>query len=251
MTRGDRSPERPDPLVDRDLEMRLLRDQVQSVAQGGYGRAALLVGESGVGKSRLATEAAQIARGLGVQVIVAHCVGRGAEPLLPLKEGLSVHLGRSPERIRRMLLGASAGLIESLPFVGRFLGAVGKGMRDHGNFESAALNGVYEELARVIVGLSEKHGLCLVVEDLHAADQDTLYFLHYLLKKVRTRRIVVVVTVQEEQLGEVPALADLLAQWTAAGDAMVTVLPLERAHVGQYAQMALATGEAVPPTTPR
>jgi ADP-ribosylglycohydrolase/tetratricopeptide (TPR) repeat protein len=245
MPTGPQSQDQPEPLVNRDLELDLLREHVQMVAKGAPGRSVLLLGESGVGKSRLAAEAAQTASNAGIRVVVAHCVGRGAEPLLPLKEGLAVHLGRSPERIRRMLLGASTGLLESVPFVGRFLGSLGKVFTEQGSFEAAALNGVYEELARLLIGLSEKHGLCLIVEDLHAADQDTLYFLHYLLKKIRTRRIVVISTIQEEQLAEAPPLADLLAQWTAAGDAVLTVLPLERAHVGQYAHMALATGHEV------
>src|SRR5690348_18321172 len=53
-------------------------------AELGTGHAVLIVGESGVGKSRLAVEAASEACQCGMTVISVRCLGRGAEPLLPL-----------------------------------------------------------------------------------------------------------------------------------------------------------------------
>lgn len=242
----DQSSSDPDaPLINRQLEISLLREHIARVARTERGQAVVLLGESGVGKSRLASVAASMAHDAQLRVMTAQCVGRGAEPLLPMKEALAAYLGRTPERIRRMLIGVSPTLIESLPFVGRFVGALNKSWARSERFESAGLHGVYEELARVLVGIAERQGLCLIAEDLHAADQDTLYFLHYLLKKVRNRRILVIATIQEEQLADAPALVDLLAQWTAAGDAVLTVTPLERAHVGEYAHHVLSGHEPI------
>src|SRR5690349_11481898 len=83
-----------EPLVDRQLELDLLRQHIARVIESGNGHAVLILGESGVGKSRLAVEAAAEARQRGMTVISVRCLGRGAEPLLPMKEALASYLGR-------------------------------------------------------------------------------------------------------------------------------------------------------------
>jgi len=60
---GDGSPH--EPLIDRQLERDLLRQHIARVVDTGKGHAVLIVGESGVGKSRLAAEAAAEARTAG------------------------------------------------------------------------------------------------------------------------------------------------------------------------------------------
>ena len=81
-----------------------------------------------------------------------------------------------------------------------------------------------------------------LVDDLHAADPDTLYFLNYLLRKLRQVPVLAVATIQEEQLGDYPELADLMAEWAATGHMTLTVVPLERAHVGEYVRTMSAHG---------
>lgn len=230
------------PMINRTLELELLREHLAQVARGEPGRAVLLLGESGVGKSRLAGEVIAEAKRVGMSAITAQCLGRGAEPLLPLKDALTTYLGHSPERMRRTLIGAAPRLLDAIPFIGKFLGRIGDSLLAGHSFRGASLDGVYEEVARILTGVSEKSGLCLLVEDLHAADRDTLFFLNYFLRKVRDSRIVAIFTIQEEQLLAAPDLADLVAQWTAEGYAILTILPLERAHVGEYVQKVAALG---------
>jgi hypothetical protein len=76
-------------LIDRQLELGLLRKHISRVAETGTGHAVLILRESGVGKSRLAAEAAAEARKRGMIVISVWRLGRGAEPLLPFKEVLA------------------------------------------------------------------------------------------------------------------------------------------------------------------
>jgi len=113
----------PEPLVDRQLELDLLRQHIARVTGTGTGHAVLILGESGVGKSRLAVEAAAEARKRGMAVISVRCLGRGAEPLLPLKEALAAYLGRTPDQIRRTLARAAPHLLDAVPFIGAFLRA--------------------------------------------------------------------------------------------------------------------------------
>ena len=235
---GGESPQ--EPLVDRQLELDLLRQHIARVAETGKGHAVLILGESGVGKSRLAAEAAAEARKRGMTVISVRCLGRGAEPLLPLKEALASYLGRTPDQIRRTLARAAPHLLDAVPFIGAFLASIGEKLAE-GSF---SLRGVYEELSRILIrATSGNAGLFLLVDDLHAADPDTLYFLNYLFRKLRQVPVLAAATIQEEQLSDYPELADLMAEWSATGHVTLTVVPLERAHVGEYVRMMSATGE--------
>jgi hypothetical protein len=167
-------------------------------------------------------------------------LGRGAEPLLPLKEALAAYLGRTPEQIRRTLIGAAPRLLDAVPFIGAFLGSLGEKLAEG----SYSLKGVYEELSRILIRTAVgKTGLFLLVDDLHAADPDTLYFLNYFFRKLEHIPVLVVATIQQEQLSDYPELADLTAEWTAIGHVTLTVVPLERAHVGEYVRKMAVLGE--------
>jgi tetratricopeptide (TPR) repeat protein len=107
-----------------------------------------------------------------------------------------------------------------------------------------ASKGVYEELSRVLVRAATGNaGLFLLVDDLHAADPDTLYFMNYFFRKLERIPVLAVVTIREKQLNDYPELADLIAEWTVIGHVTLTVVPLERAHVGEYVRTMAAIGE--------
>lgn len=231
-----------EPLIDRQLELDVLRQHITRVSETRIGHAVLIVGESGVGKSRVATEAAANARERGMTVIPIRCLGRGAEPLLPLKEGLAAYLGRTPDQIRRALARATPRLLDAVPFIGTFLGSIGEKLVE--GVQGSSLNGVYEELTRLLIKTATGNaGLFFLIDDLHAADPDTLYFVNYLFRKLEQAPILALATVQEEQLNDYRELADLVAEWTALGHATLTVVPLERAHVGEYVREMAVAGE--------
>jgi ADP-ribosylglycohydrolase/tetratricopeptide (TPR) repeat protein len=229
-----------EPLIDRKLELDVLRQYIARVADTRRGHVVLVLGESGVGKSRLAAEAGTEARERGLAFIPVRCLGRGAEPLLPVKEALAGYLGRTPDQVRRTLARAAPRLLDAVPFIGAFLGSIGERLTEG----SGSFKGVYEELSRVLVRATTGNvGLFLLVDDLHAADPDTLYFMNYLFRKLERIPVLAVATVREEQLNDYPALADLMAEWAAMGHVTLTVVPLERAHVGEYVRKTAAVGE--------
>ena len=99
-----------------------------------------------------------------------------------MKEALASYLGRTPDEIRRTLARAAPHLLDAVPFIGTFLANIGEKLAE-GSF---SLRGVYEELSRILIrATSGNAGLFLLVDDLHAADPDTLYFLNYLFCKLR------------------------------------------------------------------
>ena len=104
------------------------------------------------------------------------------------------------------------------------------------------MKGVYEELCRILVKASGDGGLFILIDDLHAADSDTLYFINF-FRKLEQIPVLEVATIQEEQLNDYPQLADLVTEWTASGYVTLTVVPLERAHVGEYVRKMAAAGQ--------
>jgi hypothetical protein len=89
-----------------------------------------------------------------------------------------------------------------VPFIGTFLGTIGEKLAEG----SYSLKGVYEELSRILIRATGNAGLFLLVDDLHAADLDTLYFLNYFFRKLEHTPVLVVATIQEEQLSDYPEL---------------------------------------------
>lgn len=231
------------PIVDRQEELALLRARLDRLQNGHPAQAVLLLGSSGAGKSRLVRETIQEAEQRGIAVLQAQCLGGGAEPLLPLRDALASHLGRSVERIRDVLVNASPKLLEDVPFVGKFLSQVGQAVVAGPQLGGASVEGVYAGVTKVLLGLAERRGLCLAIEDLHAADQDTLFFLSYFLHKSRGNRTLVLCTIQEEYVPGTP-LDSLIPEWVSHGSTILSVGPLPRDQVGDYVT-ALSPGHSL------
>src|SRR5579872_5941395 len=79
-------------LIGRDDEMRTLVGALDAVGTGA-GSVALIAGEAGIGKSRLARELMRAARERGFAVLAGRAVESGSPvPFRPLAEALLTHL---------------------------------------------------------------------------------------------------------------------------------------------------------------
>jgi class 3 adenylate cyclase/predicted ATPase len=86
------------PMVGREREMRALVEDWASVAAGGGGRVALLSGEPGIGKSRLAHELLEHAHASDAQAIRLRCSPyHGSSALFPVVEHLQRTYGADGE----------------------------------------------------------------------------------------------------------------------------------------------------------
>jgi class 3 adenylate cyclase len=119
-------------LVGRDEPLAALRD-AWTQARAGHGTAAVLVGDAGIGKSRLAREALALAREAGAAILEIDCTpGTRNTPLYPigvlLRRLASIRsgIGKSEQRaaaealLARVLPGAAAAA--ALPFVAPLFG---------------------------------------------------------------------------------------------------------------------------------
>lgn len=224
-------------MIDRTAELGEVLFELQRVATGESAAAILVVGACGTGKTRLISEAIAKAEQFEVLMLRGQCVGRGAEPLLPVREALALYLGTTPERIKQVIKDVAPKLLDLVPFVGKFLAPVAEAVIANAQLGGSSVQGVYAGLERLFHGLAERKGLCLIIEDVHEADQDTLYFLTYLLQKAAETRTLAVLSLDEDELDNVP-LAEIVEGWLAQGWKRVDLPGLPKAEIAQFVTAA-------------
>jgi DNA-binding CsgD family transcriptional regulator/tetratricopeptide (TPR) repeat protein len=193
-------------LVGRDEEVGVLVDALGRAAEG-HGGVVFLVGEAGVGKSRLVREVSARARAQRLPVLTGRAVPGGVPaPLRPLAEAVLGELRRRGE------LDAPE-LRPFRPALGRLVTQwlpVGAGA----GVESPVVLG--EGLLRLLRFLAAGHGCVLVLEDLHWADPESLAVLEYLTDNLAGERIFCLGTVRAEEEGAGRALVANLVDRRAA-----------------------------------
>lgn len=175
-----------DALVGRGHQLRLARGWVADLA-GGRGRAALIEGEPGIGKSCLLRALAGDAMAAGCRVIWATCdeLSR-AFPLLPVLEAVQAQAGLASGRPARI-----AELLRAEPTPGNRTDVV-----------AAAT----EQFLALMDDLCAREPVLLMVDDLQWADPATVIVLGRLVRSVRQLPLLVVGATRP-----VPLREDLLA----------------------------------------
>jgi DNA-binding CsgD family transcriptional regulator len=222
-------------LVGRDDEARRLRAAVEA-AHAGHGGALFLVGEAGVGKSRLVRETAHAAEASGMVVLTGRAVDGGVPaPFRPFAEALA-----SVGRTGRLPDGEQLGPFR--PALGQLVPEWRQPRKPAGDEPLVFLG---EAVLRLLRLLSPETGCLLVLEDLHWADQETLALLEYLADNCMTERVLCVGSLRGEEGATAAGLAGVLQ---ARGSAKV--LPLDRLDPAAAALMAAACvgGSELPET---
>jgi DNA-binding SARP family transcriptional activator/DNA-binding CsgD family transcriptional regulator len=174
-------------LVNRRPEMAMLRSAIDAASRG-RGGSVFLIGEAGIGKSRLAVEAARYAEASGLQVLR----GRASGPAMQF----------------RPLSGALLSLLrwsgsQDDPDVAPYLPILSMLVPGPGPKRPAALDYspaiLAEGVLRLAVSAGRRvNGSVLVLEDLHDADPATLAVIDYLIDNVGREPLLVVGTARAE-----------------------------------------------------
>jgi class 3 adenylate cyclase/tetratricopeptide (TPR) repeat protein len=158
------------PFVGRTAELALLHSRLQK-ARHGEPQVILLSGDAGMGKSRLAREAAAIAESLDMQVCVGRFIENGTAPYLPWTRALLPQLERAG-------LLTPAALGRQTTVLDRLLGRVGTDE----NFSESSEGVLLGALTDAVLLLAEHRPLLFVVDDLQWAEANALQaFLHLVL----------------------------------------------------------------------
>ena len=169
------------PMVGREADLAALTGAWER-ARGGATTYAVLTGEPGIGKSRLAAELTEIVRGDGAQVCVGRCSqDDGAPPLWPWAQVLEA-FGKS--------------LPENLPDDGRdqFRG--------------------FEQIVHLVLDAARERPLVVGLDDLHWADPCSLRVLRLLAETATDEPLLVLATWRDnpEPTGSLADVAETLAR---------------------------------------
>jgi tetratricopeptide (TPR) repeat protein len=210
-------------VLDRIVRGRLVgrRPEVQQLlalwgqARQGRGHLALISGEPGIGKTRLARELLVHARLDGALALTGGCYEHeAAVPYLPFVEGLRGWAEAQTDEALRSRLGPAAGpgwtVTRLLPALEARLGPLPASAPLPPSEERLRL---FESLARLFQDLAAPNGLLVVIDDLHWADQGTLALLHYLVRRLREARVLFVALYREVELDRKHPLAAALVEW--------------------------------------
>jgi DNA-binding NarL/FixJ family response regulator len=232
-------PRRPTPLVGRTGEL----SELQLLLAGSPERAAIVSGDAGVGKTRLLAELIDRAEQAGVLCLTGHCLDFGDAnlPYLPFGEAFSTLAAAEPgltEQLRSRL-----GPIRRLLPAGS--GPSRQPEEDPSRVDRAAL---YDGVLSSLETAAEHSPVLLLIEDVHWADQASRDLLGFLLARVRSERLSLVLTYRSDDLHRRHPLRHALAEWTRLGGVRrIHLAPLSadevRSLVGALGPIALSEPE--------
>jgi class 3 adenylate cyclase/tetratricopeptide (TPR) repeat protein len=221
------------PLVGREPELAFL-DRVLDLAFGhSRSYCVLLVGEAGVGKTRLAMEVADgAARDRGALVLQGHCLPYGStHEFWPLAEALNrvcgIDRGDPIDDVREAVRTAvlNAGLDDSDVEVERVVDGLllimCESEPDAAVEPARARDEALRATRRFFEVLVRQQPLVLVLSDLHWGDERLLDALHRLLIRLRSLPFVLLGTVRPEQESA------LIQQTGANNTVQITLDPLD------------------------
>ncbi|MBO4161490.1 helix-turn-helix transcriptional regulator [Micromonospora antibiotica] len=213
-------------VIGRDTELDVI-DARLSAARASSGRAVFLVGEAGIGKTRLTEQCAHAATAAGMELLRGRSSSTGpVVPFRPLAEAVLslARTGRLPD---------NAELAPYRPTLARLVPEWrDPAVRDR----VASVVELAEAVLRLLTAVAGQRGSVLILEDLHDADAETHAVVEYLIDNLAELPVLLMATMRS---GRSPA-TDLA--WAAAARRCATVIelgPLSAREVHQFAAACL------------
>jgi DNA-binding CsgD family transcriptional regulator len=227
-------------IVGRDTEIGLLDEALDSAGRGA-GRAVFLVGEAGIGKSRLAGECALRAYDRDMPVLRGRATSTGlVVPFRPLVEALS-------SRFRAAGAPDDPELDPYRPALAGLVPEWRSGTSTPGY--TISLVELAEALLRLLAVLGRERGCVILLEDLHDSDTETIAVVEYVADNVAGLPVLLVGTLRPDPG---PALDLALAAELRNTAELRELAPLEEAAVRDMVEACLDAGPGeVPPAAHR
>ncbi|MEU5878935.1 AAA family ATPase [Spirillospora sp. NPDC047279] len=216
------------PLVGRQDVLRVLERALEAADKGDF-RFVTLVGEPGAGKTRLLSELATAADARKLTWLS----GRAAEfeqemPFGAVVDAMDDLLEEERPNLNPATLDALGTIFPSLADVTSPLPGAAGTPPDPGS--RVARYQLHRTVRHLLEQLAAAHGLVLILDDLHWADDATIELLDHVVRHPPRARVLIVSAYRPAQAS--PRLAALVN--TAAQGVYVPVEPLTRAEVGEF-----------------
>lgn len=219
-------------LVGYERELGALEDYLES-AVAGQGSVALLAGDPGVGKTRLASELSSVANARGARIVWGRCSAVGGAPAywpwIQVLRGLVAD--RDPSGLRSELGSSAAELTQLLPELRDRIPDVSP--VDDGDSEDARFR-LFDAVATFVVRSASARPAVIVLDDLHAADRSTLALLDFVAQACSRASVLIIGTYRDIEVGAGHPLTETLSSLTRTTDCLQLVLtglsPEDTAH---------------------
>ncbi|MDM8000576.1 MAG: adenylate/guanylate cyclase domain-containing protein [Dehalococcoidia bacterium] len=190
------------PLVGRDRELDLLLDAF-SRAKSGRGQAISIVGEAGVGKSRLLYEFKKTIANEDITFLEGRCLAysRG-EAYRPIVDMLKLNFNVSQddnaesirEKVKKGLKALGVDETHTLPYLLELLSVGDSGIDAISMSREARKDRIRESLKRIVLKGSEVRPLVMAFEDLQWLDKATEELAKYILDGIPAARVMLIFT---------------------------------------------------------
>ncbi len=227
------------PWVQRPREQELLRQAIER-ARKGEGSAIVLLGESGVGKTRLAQEAIRSAEGHGFRLLRGRAFpGEVATPYAHWAEMVRAFLHDAPAPLVQRVGWSVAGEVAKI--VPEFADRLGPmpPAPPAGDPESARAR-FYDGVIQFFANLAKESPLILLFDDLQWADLPSLRLFEFALRSVQNHPMLIVATCHEPEEGsDAEGSAALLPEMLRylRKNRLLTAVPVPRLDRGAVAEM--------------
>jgi class 3 adenylate cyclase/RecA/RadA recombinase len=231
-------------LAGRHRELQALEAAWRQASAGVF-RVALVAGEPGIGKTRLAAELSERAHAEGGAVLYGRCDEEAVAPYQPFVEALRPYLAACPpstlherlhglERDLARVFPQLTGLIPELPspVVSRPESAILGGLEDSRDADRYRL---FEAVGMLLTGITATQPAVLVLDDVHWADKPTLLLLRHVVRSASDAALLIVACYRDVELLRGQPVTDLLGDLRR--EAFVTRLALVGLSEAESAEM--------------
>ncbi|MGH9035915.1 MAG: ATP-binding protein, partial [Acidimicrobiia bacterium] len=198
--------------VGRDGELDRLLD-LWKEAVAGERKVALLGGEPGIGKTRLAAELAEALHSQGAMILAGRCDEDLGVPYQPFVVGLRHYLAHAAEP----RLGRHGGeLARLIPDLGLVVPGLPEPLRSDPETERYRL---FDAISSWLADVAAETPVLLILDDLQWAAKPTLLLLRHVVRAAEPARLLVVATYRDTDIGRDHPLTELLADFRRDGQA--------------------------------
>lgn len=198
----------PIPLTGRERERAVLA-RSWGLAQSGSVRVVLLAGELGIGKTRLATEAAAALHQQGGLVLYGTCGEGLAVPYQPFVEALAHLVSNCPaDELGGAVAQHGGELARLFPELARLVPGLPEPQSADPETQRYLL---FTAVAELMARISARRPTLLVLDDLHWATKPTILMLRHVIRSAEPMRLLIVGTYRDTEIGRGHPLSSLLA----------------------------------------
>ncbi|HLW16376.1 MAG TPA: BTAD domain-containing putative transcriptional regulator [Actinomycetota bacterium] len=198
----------PPAFVGRQAELDWLTHLWRDV-RAGERRLALIAGEAGIGKTRLALQVARVAHAESATVLFGRCDEEAIVPYQPFVEALRHLVMNLPDEVLDETIGGRRGseLVRLIPELRERMPDLPS---SEGEDESRRYR-LYEAVSSLLMEVASTGPVVLVIDDLQWADRASTQLLRHLLKPEGEGSLFAVCTYRDAAVSPHDPLADLLA----------------------------------------